>query len=88
MDYSSIKAENIDAYFGFDLPLAREVEIPAASPDQRLHWGRVNMPERPAAERAEDFSLMERGLTDEEARLECSRCLRCDHFGCGAFRRG
>ena len=88
IDAGKVAAENIDAYFGFDLPLAREVEIPAAPPDQRLHWGRVNMPERPAAERAEDFSLMERGLTDEEARLECSRCLRCDHFGCGAFRRG
>ena len=28
------------------------------------------------------------GLTDEEARQESVRCLRCDHFGYGAFRGG
>ena len=28
------------------------------------------------------------GLTDEEAYAEASRCLRCDHFGFGAFRGG
>ena len=63
------------------------IEIPAAGPQRRLHWGRVNMQERPAAERADDFDLMERCLTDEEARQECSRCLRCDHCGYGAFRK-
>ena len=63
------------------------IEIPAAGPQQRLHWGRVNMQERPAAERANDFDLMEKCLTDEEARQECSRCLRCDHCGYGAFRK-
>ena len=33
-------------------------------------------------------TLVENGLTDEEARQEASRCLRCDHFGFGAFREG
>ena len=31
---------------------------------------------------------VEQGLTEEEARQEASRCLRCDHFGFGAFRGG
>ena len=46
------------------------------------------MSERPAAERAEDFDLIEYCMTDEQARQECSRCLRCDHFGYGSFRGG
>ena len=62
------------------------VEIPPAPAGQRLHWGRVNMQERPAEERKGDFTLMEKCLTDEEAAQECSRCLRCDHCGMGAFR--
>ena len=64
-----------------------EVEIPFAPAGQRLHWGRVNMQERPADERKGDFKLMEKCLTDEEAAQECSRCLRCDHCGFGAFRK-
>ena len=63
------------------------VDIPPASAGQRLHWGRVNMLERPAEERKGDFNLMEKCLTDDEAAQECSRCLRCDHCGFGAFRR-
>ena len=64
----------------------QDIEIPAAPAGQRLHWGRVNMQERAADERKGDFNLMEKCLTDEEARQECSRCLRCDHCGYGAFR--
>ena len=63
------------------------VEIPTAPAGQRLHWGRVNMQERTADERKGDFNLMEKCLTDEEAKQECSRCLRCDHCGMGAFRK-
>ena len=63
------------------------VEIPPAPAGQRLHWGRVNMQERAAEERKGDFNLMEKCLTDEEAAQECSRCLRCDHCGFGAFRK-
>ena len=41
-----------------------------------------------AAERIGDFEMAEIGLTEEEAHQEASRCLRCDHFGFGAFRGG
>ena len=87
IDAGKVAAENIDAYFGFETKLPKDVEIPAAQAAQRLNWGRVNMQERPAAERAGDFNLMEKCLTDEEAAQECSRCLRCDHCGYGAFRK-
>ena len=88
IDAGGVAAVNIA---GFLVPGAgclvpgEKVEIPTVPAGQRLHWGRVNMVERPADERKDDFNLMEKCLTDEEAAQECSRCLRCDHFGCGAF---
>ena len=91
IDAGKTAAENIAEFLcgkgGAPLP-EEKIEIPAAGPFQRLHWGRVNMRERPASERACDFGLMEKGLTDEEAKQECGRCLRCDRFGYGAFRGG
>ena len=89
IDAGKVAAGNIAGCLGEDarLETGDAIEIPAAPAGQRLHWGRVNMIERPADERKGDFNLMEKCLTDEEAAQECSRCLRCDHFGCGAFRR-
>ena len=91
IDAGGVAANNISASLTSDVSCRTSeieaVEIPSAPADQRLHWGRVNMIERPADERKGDFNLMEKCLTDEEAAQECSRCLRCDHFGCGAFRK-
>ena len=28
------------------------------------------------------------GFTEEEAKQECSRCLRCDHYGCATLKGG
>ena len=90
IDAGGVAASNIVRLFGCsDCSIGEKVdpvEIPAAPAGQRLHWGRVNMQERAADERKNDFNLMEKCLTDEEARQECSRCLRCDHCGMGAFR--
>lgn len=88
IDAGKVAAANIDRYFGFDVPIESGVEIPSAPSGARLNWGRVNMQERPAAERASDFGLMEKCLNDEEALQEASRCLRCDKCGFGAFRNG
>ena len=88
IDAGKVASANIDHHFGFNVPIESGVEIPAAPASQRLNWGRVNMQERPADERAGDFKLMEKCLGDEEAAQECSRCLRCDHYGCGAFKGG
>lgn len=88
IDAGKVAAANIERSFGFNVPIAHAVEIPTAPASARLNWGRVNMQERAAAERGDDFGLMEHGLTDEEAAQECSRCLRCDHCGFGSFRGG
>ena len=47
-----------------------------------------NLRERDALERVNDFSEIEIGMTDEEAKQEANRCLRCDHFGLGVFKGG
>lgn len=81
-------AANLDEYFGLHSEIDFDVEIPAASANLRTACGRCNMTDRPAAERIHDFDLIENSLTSEEATQECSRCLRCDHFGYGSFRGG
>ena len=88
IDAGKVAAHNIEEYLGVHTDISCGVEIPAAPASARLNWGRVNVSERPAAVRKNDFDLMEKCITDEEAAQESSRCLRCDHFGCGAFRGG
>ena len=81
-------ARNIDLYLGFDHEISIDIDVPAPSLFDRTPCGRVTMKEREADERKHDFSLMEHCMTDEEAALESSRCLRCDKFGYGIFRGG
>ena len=88
IDAGKVAASNIDAYFGLNTPITSGVEVPPAYTQGKPAWGRVNMRERTAESRKGDFDLMEKYLTDEEAKQECSRCLRCDHYGYGAFRGG
>ncbi len=88
IDAGKVAAANMEKSFGFCVPVESDVEIPAAAAAQRLNWGRCDMQERPAAERAGDFEHVEKCLTKQEADQECSRCLRCDHCGYGAFKGG
>ncbi len=88
IEAGKVAAANIDGYLGFHTPIRVEIDIPAASHRVLPPHGRVNMSERDAGERKNDFDLMERGMSPEEAAQECSRCLRCDHYGCGAYRGG
>ena len=81
-------AANIDEYLGFHTELPFDIDIPSARSKMRSACGRCNMTDRPAAERVNDFDLIENCMTDEQAHQECSRCLRCDHFGYGSFRGG
>jgi NADPH-dependent glutamate synthase beta subunit-like oxidoreductase len=83
-----VAAANIDNFLGFDHKITVDVEIPDPNLADRPYCGRVNMEERPAAERRCDFTLMELPMTEKASRQEASRCLRCDHFGCGIFRGG
>ena len=81
-------AANIDAYLGFCHEITTDIQLPQVRFDDHEPMGRVNMTERPAAERRCDFALMEHCMTDEEAQQESSRCLHCDHFGYGILRGG
>ena len=83
-----VAAGNIDNHLGFDHKIVLDVELPPVQFKGKISCARCEMTEREAAERVTDFDLMERGLTEEEAHQEASRCLRCDHFGFGAFRGG
>ncbi len=81
-------AANIDEYFGLHGEIDFNIDVPIAPGNFRDACGRCNMTDRPAAERIHDFDLIENSMSDEQARQECSRCLRCDHFGYGSFRGG
>ena len=64
------------------------VTIPAAEAPLRTPTGRINLAERPVRLRKHDFEGTEVGMSAEEARQECRRCLRCDCFGCGSTVAG
>lgn len=83
-----VAAANIDNYLGYNHIISTNVEIPTARLDDRPACGRVNMIERDAIERKNDFELIEYGMTSAEAKQESFRCLRCDHFGYGVFKGG
>lgn len=83
-----VAAANIDEYLGFNHEITCDVEIPYASNEDKVACGRVEVALREAAERMNDFEPIEYGFSCEEACQEAGRCLRCDHFGFGAFRGG
>ncbi|MDO4750189.1 MAG: NAD(P)-binding protein [Eubacteriales bacterium] len=83
-----VAAANIDQFLGFNHEISVDVEVPQADTRSRPRRGRINTTEREAFERAGDFTCIECGLTKEGAEIEASRCLRCDHFGYGAFKGG
>ena len=83
-----VAAANIDEYLGFNHEITCVVEIPYASNEDKVACGRVEVALRDAAERKNDFEPIEYGFSCEEACQEAGRCLRCDHFGFGAFRGG
>lgn len=83
-----IAAANIDEYLGFNHQIVNDIEIPEPRDLDKVYRGRVNMKEREASDRKNDFELMEHSMNEKEACLESSRCLRCDKFGCGSFRGG
>ena len=83
-----VASANIDRYLGFDHKIKLEVDLPTVQFKGKHECGRCELGEREASERVHDWNLVEQGLTEEEARQEAGRCLRCDHFGFGAFRGG
>ncbi len=85
---AKVIAANIDEYLGYRHDITCDVEVPLPNLDDRLPCGRVDMQEREAGERIKDFEGVELCMSEAEALQECSRCLRCDHFGFGIFKGG
>ena len=83
-----VAAANIDQFLGFDHQITLDVELPPVQFKGKISCARCEMVFREANERIKDFDEIEKGMTAEEAFQEASRCLRCDHFGFGAFRGG
>lgn len=83
-----VAAANIDDYLGFNHLISCDVDIPAARLDDRPACARINLREKEASERKDNFEAIELGMTCEEASQEASRCLRCDHFGYGVLKGG
>lgn len=83
-----VAAANIDNYLGFNHLISVDVDIPAAISEDKHHCARVNLGEKDAQERKDNFGHIECGMTAQEAAQECGRCLRCDHYGYGIFKGG
>lgn len=81
-----VAAANIDAFLGYHHEITVDLEIPGPGLPGRGRYGRIDTTERPAAQRKDDFAAIEEGMTAEGAVAEASRCLRCDHYGCGSFK--
>lgn len=88
IEYGKVAAANIDRYLGYHNDISTLVEVSPPTPRARKAAGRITMAERKAGERKGDFDLLEQRMTEEEGKQECSRCLRCDHFGRGSHRGG
>ena len=83
-----VAAFNIDEYLGYHHKVHCEASAPPAYPNPCIPTGRAEIEEKDPAERRDNFDFVELSMTDEEAVRECGRCLRCDHYGCGAMEGG
>lgn len=83
-----VAALSIDEYLGYHHKYLENIKIPNPKENDRTHYGRVNLVERSARERKNDFEPVENGMSYDEAMQECGKCLRCDHFGCGVIQGG
>lgn len=88
IEAGKVAAANIDGYLGYHTDISSLVDIPAPTYKFKPAAGRVTNTERDAEDRKDDFDLMEKPISREEAMQECSRCLRCDHYGCGSLKGG
>ena len=83
-----VAAANIDEYLGYHHIIPCDVEIPQVRYENKSPCGRINLQEREASERKNDFEAIECSMTRQEAAQEAGRCLRCDHFGYGNLKGG
>ena len=83
-----VAAANIDEFLGFRHEISADVVLPPPKISSVVQRGRINLTEREAVERKNDFNAVEHEMTCMQAQLESARCLHCDYFGFGNFRGG
>ena len=88
IEAGKVAAASIDEYLGFHTDISANLDIPPAPFRLKHATGRVDLPEREANWRKNDFELMENCRSEQEMAQECSRCLRCDHYGHAGFKGG
>ena len=88
IEAGKVAAASIDEYLGFHTDISANQDIPTAPFRLKHATGRVDLTEREANWRKNDFELMENCMSEQEMAQECSRCLRCDHYGHAGFKGG
>ena len=88
IEAGKVAAASIDEYLGFHTDISANLDIPPAPFRLKHATGRVDLTEREASWRKNDFELMENCMSEQEMAQECSRCLRCDHYGHAGFKGG
>jgi len=83
-----VAADNIDQFLGYHHTIGVDIDVPAPQLTNTPACGRVNLTGRSIEQIKDDFELVSMGMSHQEMQQECSRCLRCDHFGYGIFRGG
>lgn len=83
-----VAAANIDEFLGYHHEISVDVQIPEPMLNDKVPCGRVNQAEMESWARKNTFEGMEYCMSEEEAKQEASRCLRCDRHGCGVLRGG
>ena len=88
IEAGKVAAASIDEYLGCHTDISANLEIPPAPFRLKQATGRIDLTEREANWRKNDFELMENCMSEQEMAQECSRCLRCDHYGHAGFKGG
>ena len=88
IEAGKVAAASIDEYLGFHTDISANLDIPPAPFRLKHATGRVDLTEREANWRKNDIELMENCMSEQEMAQECSRCLRCDHYGHAGFKGG
>lgn len=88
IEAGKVAAASIGEYLGFHTDISANLDIPPAPFRLKHATGRVDLTEREANWRKNDFELMENCMSEQEMAQECSRCLRCDHYGHAGFKGG
>ena len=85
---AKVVAANIDEYLGYRHTITVDIDLPPARIKDNIQCARIDINEREACERVQDFDGVELCMTECESKQEAGRCLRCDHFGFGILKGG